>query len=252
MNAIIDSASARELVVQPVGGEPRILDTDLAERLGFGKPSNIRSLIRRHADSLAAFGTVCAVKTVRRGQKAEEFYLNRRQAIFVTAKSETHAATDITIEVIERFDAYERGAHPASAPTFNVRDRGHLLALSVELTRELEAAQAEVAVLAPKAAALDLLGGKVGSESLSNVGKELAFHPLSRFFDWARDHRWIFKRSGRWVAFQDKIAAGLLEHVEKPKDTDPDQTWTQCVVTPKGRAGLAELLERERRPLTVA
>jgi hypothetical protein len=38
-----------------------------------------------------------------------EYYLNRKQAIFITAKSDTGVATDITIEIIERFDTYERG-----------------------------------------------------------------------------------------------------------------------------------------------
>jgi hypothetical protein len=32
-------------------------------------------------------------------------YLNRKQAIFLTAKSETPDATEITIEIIQRFDA---------------------------------------------------------------------------------------------------------------------------------------------------
>jgi hypothetical protein len=43
------------------------------------------------------------------GGNATEFYLNRKQAIFITAKSETDDATDITIEIIKRFDTYERG-----------------------------------------------------------------------------------------------------------------------------------------------
>jgi hypothetical protein len=43
---------------------------------------------------------------------ATEYYLNRKQATFLTAKSETAEATEITIEIIERFDAYERGMMP--------------------------------------------------------------------------------------------------------------------------------------------
>jgi hypothetical protein len=43
------------------------------------------------------------------GRPTIEYYLNRKQAIFITAKSETPIPTDTTIEIIERFDAYERG-----------------------------------------------------------------------------------------------------------------------------------------------
>ena len=118
VNAIPCSSATRELTIQAVANEPRILDIDLAERLGFSKPNNIRSLIRRHQAALAEMGTVCTVQTVNRGQKATEFYFNRKQAIFVTAKSGTPTATDITIEVIERFDAYECGAKPGRRSTF--------------------------------------------------------------------------------------------------------------------------------------
>ncbi len=44
------------------------------------------------------------------GRPARVFYLNRKQAIFITAKSETAIATEITIEIIHKFEAYETGA----------------------------------------------------------------------------------------------------------------------------------------------
>ena len=100
------------LPIACVEGEPRILDTDLAKRLGFSNPIDIRKLVRRHEASLAEFGTVATVARVKRGQEATEYHLSRKQAIFITAKSETAAATEITIEIIERFDAYEKGLTP--------------------------------------------------------------------------------------------------------------------------------------------
>lgn len=103
-------------------GELRILDIDLGKRLGFAKPVKIRELIKRHLPSLEQMGTVPTVGTVKRGQGATEYYLNRKQAIFITAKSETAEATDITIEIIERFDAYERGeARPEIAKPKRIR-----------------------------------------------------------------------------------------------------------------------------------
>jgi phage regulator Rha-like protein len=99
-----------------IEGELRILDIELAERLGFARPRVIRELIERHIEALSALGAVC--RTVRQtssdkgGRPATEYYLNRKQAIFVTAKSATTEATEITIEIIERFNAYERGVMP--------------------------------------------------------------------------------------------------------------------------------------------
>lgn len=69
--------------------------------------------------SLAAFGICRTVRqmTGKQGRPAEVFYLNKRQATFITAKSETANATDFTIELVNRFDEYERGVR---APAFLV------------------------------------------------------------------------------------------------------------------------------------
>jgi predicted DNA-binding transcriptional regulator AlpA len=114
-----DSVNSTPLPIAPIEGEPRIRDIDLATRLGFDRPRDIRKLIERHGDALDALGPRATVARVINGGKANEYYLNRKQAVFITAKSETAEATDITIEIIERFDAYERGAAkaaPAVAP----------------------------------------------------------------------------------------------------------------------------------------
>lgn len=44
---------------------------------------------------------------------ATKFYLNHRQTLFIMAKSEPPEATDITIEISERFDTHERGLAPS-------------------------------------------------------------------------------------------------------------------------------------------
>lgn len=93
-------------------GEYRVLDTDLAERLGFTQPRDIRKLIARWRSELSRLG-VCATMAqtsgVKGGRPAMAYYLNRKQAIFITGKSDTPEATDITIEIIHRFDEYELG-----------------------------------------------------------------------------------------------------------------------------------------------
>ena len=103
-----------EMTITPLllDGEYRVLDTDLAGRLGFAEPRAIRKLIGRWLPDLQKMG-VCATVSQTSGRKggrpALAYYLNRKQAIFITAKSETAEATDITIEIIHRFDEYECG-----------------------------------------------------------------------------------------------------------------------------------------------
>lgn len=111
------------LAVCEVEGEPRIRDLDLAERLGFAKPAKIRELIARHEFALLALGLLPTVGTthVSNGRTFDAYFLNRKQAIYITTKSETSEATEITIEVIERFDAYDRGGLTEAAPVADLR-----------------------------------------------------------------------------------------------------------------------------------
>lgn len=117
-----------DLVVAAVEGEARILDTDLAARLAFERPRDIRKLIERHLPALRELGVCATVEQTSGpagGRPGEAFYLNKKQAVFITAKSETARATEITIEVIQRFDDYENGRVAPPAPrltgTRNVR-----------------------------------------------------------------------------------------------------------------------------------
>ena len=100
-----------ELTPTLIEGELRIRDVDLAARLGFARPTNIRQLIERHRESLSKISILHTVVQVPEGagRPSTVYYLNRKQALFITAKSGTPKAVEITIEIIHRFDAFERG-----------------------------------------------------------------------------------------------------------------------------------------------
>ena len=61
-------------------------------------------------ERLGVCATVSQTAESKGGRPSVAYYLNRKQALFVIIKSETPTATDIAIEVVERFDAYERAA----------------------------------------------------------------------------------------------------------------------------------------------
>ncbi|WP_299444617.1 hypothetical protein [uncultured Rhodospira sp.] len=107
-----------DLTITAVEGEPRILDTDLAVKLGYMNPRNIRTLIKRHMGRVAELGRCCTVKhrPERGGHEEERFYLNRRQALFIITQAGTETALEITTEVVRKFDAYENGQIEAKAP----------------------------------------------------------------------------------------------------------------------------------------
>lgn len=153
-------------------GELRILDTDLATRLGFERARDIRKIIRRYEAELTQMGRCATVarRPEAGGHTVVEYYLNEEQALFITAKSETAKATKITIEIVTQFAAMRRGDEPQfKAPTNMIE------ALTQALEREkvileLEATNKE---LAPKAAGLEMLAEKDGELGIRDTGREL-------------------------------------------------------------------------------
>jgi hypothetical protein len=115
--------SSNPLVLTPIEGEPRVHDLDLAERLGFDQPRDIRKLIKRNEAKLLKFGvcaTVARCIEIGNGAKreVEEFYLNKKQSIFICMKSETEKAFDVQEDIIHVYDAYLTGDFQLTNPAF--------------------------------------------------------------------------------------------------------------------------------------
>lgn len=111
-----------ELVLTPINGEPRVHDLNLAERLGFDRPTKIRELIKRYREKLSKFNHIPTVgRWVELGdgakRKVQEYYLDMKQAIFICMKSETDRAFEVQVEIVEVFAAYQNGTLQHAQPT---------------------------------------------------------------------------------------------------------------------------------------
>lgn len=243
MTDVITKAVEGSNVIAPVmhDGELRILDTDLATRLGFAKPTKIRDLIKRHKGSLEEMGPLPTVGRVINGGNATEHYLNEEQALFITAKSETAAATKITIEIVTQFAAFKRGeiSPPETPEQLAMRALTGLQAV-VEKQRE------QLALTAPKAAALDRISLAEGSYGLTQTAKIIQIGPkaLNTFLAM---HKWIYRFNGNkhWLAYEDKRRAGLLRHkldVYTDSQTGEEKTRDTVRVTIKGIIKLAKIV----------
>jgi phage antirepressor YoqD-like protein len=234
-----------QLVPSMVEGEARIRDLDLAERLGFAQSRDIRKLIARHRGALSGMGSLPEVEEiVGKGQRGIATHLNRKQAIFITAKSDTPTATEITIQIIEAFDAYERGSRPTD-PLAVLADPDALRGLLFDYAGRVKAQAEEIALLAPKADALDRIADADGSHCITDTAKLLQVRPKD-LFAYLTQHSWIYRRTGadHWCAYQAHIASGDMVHkvttVLRPDGTE--KTTEQVRVTPKGLAKLAKLM----------
>lgn len=94
-----------------INHEPRMLDIRLAEALGFSRPRQIRDLIKRHESALKSLGELFC-RTVRqnaKGRPSGEYWLTKKQALYLCTKSETPNATEVTIQMVEVFDQVMTG-----------------------------------------------------------------------------------------------------------------------------------------------
>lgn len=156
------------------------------------------------------------------------------------------------LKVIRAYDAIM--TKPQVDPIAVLNDpaamRGLLLTYS-EKVIELEAANAE---MKPKVDALERIAeADDGTMCITNAAKSLQIRPKD-MFSWLSQHRWIYKRAGSsaWLAYQDKIQQGVLEHkvTTVSRSDGTEKVVEQVLVTPKGLAKLAELIPN--RPRLVA
>jgi len=102
-------------------GEPLIQDLELATRLGYARPGNIRGLIRRMEEAGQLTGVYFTAKqtSTKGGRPSEEYHLTEAQSLKVIARSKTDAADKILDEVIGVYIQWRRGqlASPAPAPS---------------------------------------------------------------------------------------------------------------------------------------
>lgn len=242
------------LVPVDVGGEARVRDLDLAVRLGFERPRKIKELIERHMAALLRMGvcpTVGRTSGAQGGRPTEDYYLNRKQAIFITAKSETPEATDITIEIIEKFDAYEKGAaQPATLPDFDDPRLLQTLLVEhlgkrIEAEKRADAAEKKAEAASETVAAFDRIANAEGTLCITDAAKALQVQPKA-LFTFMRQRDWVYNRPGKAgdIAYQDKLKAGYLDHkvTVVTRLDGSEKTTEQVRVTSKGLAKLAMIV----------
>ena len=133
MSEIVD-VMGWQLTVFDDDSDPLIRDIDLAVRLGYERPRDIRQLIERliRAGNLKDIRMRGAVQRIDLGQnrfrddEVEEYWLTQKQALKVIMRSDAAMADAIQDEIIDVYVAYRQGLlRPA------------LIALQLRLTPDL-------------------------------------------------------------------------------------------------------------------
>jgi hypothetical protein len=144
MKIIEFSINGWPLVLVNGSPEPRILDIELAKKLGYAHPADIRKLIRRLMDEgilneSEVFATV-AKTSMRGGRPAKEYWLTEEQAILVTTQSKTETAITQLKTMVHVFRLAAHGQLPGQtqaqslgADAVRALLEEHLLAFKAEM-----------------------------------------------------------------------------------------------------------------------
>ncbi len=152
---------------------------------------------------------------------------------------------------IDAFDFMEAELRnrPAVDPMAVLNDAAAMRGLLLTYSEKVLALEKANADMQPKVEALDRIAGAVGSMCISTAAKTLGVNPIKNLFALLQARRWIFKRpnTSGWLAHQDKIQSGYLEHTDHLyiDSLGQERVNSRVMVTAKGLVKIADLLTQK-------
>lgn len=243
-------------VVTTDDGAILFVASDVAKTLGYARPNEAVTAHCKKAKSLIDIDTV----NHRVQQNQELARLDQKTKLIpesdvyrLTLRSKLESAetfqdwlVEEVIPSIRKTGGYS--AQPAIDPMKALSDPAIMRTLLLGYTEKVIELETKVEEMQPKVDALDRIATATdGSFCLTDAAKTLQTPPR-QLTSLMSGQRWIYKRVGssHWIAYQDKIQAGYLEHKEKAiKLADgTDKMTCQVRVTAKGLAKLSTLLNK--------
>jgi phage antirepressor YoqD-like protein len=157
--------------------------------------------------------------------------------------------------VVTRLSELESQQQPTSLNPANL-SRLQLIELAMQAEQErIESEQrraeleVKVEAMAPQVQALERIAKSDGSLCLTDAAKTLQIQ-LKHLTQFLHANHWIYRRplGIGWIAYQDKIQTGHLEHKVTTGEKSDGSEWTntQVRITPKGLPRLAALLAQPK------
>jgi Winged helix-turn-helix DNA-binding len=138
--------------------EPRVLDLDLADRLGYSRPRDIRKLVERMIEKrqLTDVRATVSRSSIPNGGFRDDsaYHLTETQALKVAAKSETEPADKLLDEIIRVFLLAKQGKLPGQSNPQSVAGifEAHKPAVLAAMAKRAEEGNVEAASIYMKLA----------------------------------------------------------------------------------------------------
>lgn len=232
-------------VIRDDEGEPWFVLADLCRALGLSNTTMV-------ADRLLNDGLNRIEVTDSLGRAQQVLIADEQNMYEVVLRSDKPEAvafrrwiTGEVLPAIRKTGTYSR--YPA-APTA-LPSKKELAQWVIQAEERAEAAEAKVVELTPPASAWNELAESAGDYSVADAAKVLSRDSLintgeRRLFKFMQSIDWIYRRDGRWKAYQSLVDRGhLVEKVNQPfmRNGEMFAPAPSVRITPKG---LAELHKR--------
>ena len=147
--------------------------------------------------------------------------------------------------IVDRWQELE--AKSAIDPMQLLSDPAAMRGLLLTYTEKVLTLEATVKEIQPKADALDRIATESeGALNITSSAKTLQLQP-KKLIGWLQANKWIYKRAGgkSWVAYQDKIQSGVLEHkiTTVLRGDGTEKMAEQVLVTAKGLTKLSSAVQ---------
>lgn len=180
------------------------------------------------------------------GQTVKVYAIGKRDSYVVVAQ----LCPEFTARLVDRWQELEAGAPPA----LNMRDPRQLanaalqlIEVNQELQVTIEQQQQKIAADAPKVDGFDRIATSDGSMCITDAAKTLQVQPR-KLTQLLQEKGWVYRRpmGSGWLAYQDRIQSGCLEHKVTTGEKSDGSEWTstQVRVTAKGLTKLADVVRQ--------
>jgi phage antirepressor YoqD-like protein len=243
------AADLRDGDFREVDGEWRIRDVALGRNLGFSVDVNIRKLIRAHEKKLSKYGIVSKLEIIQAGagRPGFEYWLTQEQAFEICHHSDAPRAEAVSIAVNRAIAKIARGELTlAPAEPELPKSLPEALRKYADALEQKAAAEAEIAVLAPKAEIADRIAGTEGLHTLSAVGKTLGFG-LVTFCERLRRDRILMEKN---LPYETHRKAGRFEVKQRPYWCSKHKENRYSETTFVTGKGVVWLAQRFNRPIS--
>lgn len=201
--------------------------------------------VRRTIERLAEKGVITLPPLVEKptaGRPTSEYVFSGEQGKRDTYVVVAQLCPEFTARLVDRWQELEAGRAPD--PMAMLGDPAAMRGLLLVYAEKQIEMQGQIEEMRPSVQALERIAISDGSLCITDAAKNLQVQPRA-LFNYLREHRWIYSRPGSagYIAYQDKLQSGLLEHkvTVVTRADGSEKTTTQVRVTVKGLARLAKL-----------